>query len=342
MAIYLFTYALYFAILGVGLRRKNTRRWVVAATLPMFALVWLRGTVGVDLPMYVQSIEVIQQSGGYTFLFEPGFEFLILALGHISAEPMISVKLIATITTLLLLSTKWRTNTAYQAIALGVIPYFYFDMTMNGLRYGLAFAIILASLNSLMSSQRTRYASSTILAASMQVSSLYLSGILQTLLKPNWKHLLLMITFLIGVYLIGSDYFLLKASVSTELSKPGITAGVAPLFLSILVLTGCWNSKKILYSHRKKLQALFALTIATYGVTQLSYAGLRFQQLNYFLILLFVIYASEKSGLKQSKIILITLILAAVFGSAFRLNNFQSEADVGEAPFVPYKFYWSE
>lgn len=299
-------------------------------------------TVGVDLPMYVQSIEVIQQSGGYNFLFEPGFEFLILALGHVSADPLISVKLIATITTLLLLCTRWRTNTAYQAISLGIIPYFYFDMTMNGLRYGLAFAIMLVSLNSLMSTQRLRYASSTLIAASMQVSSLYLSGILQILLKPNWKYLLFMLTFLIGMISVGSEYFLLKASVNAELSKPGITAGVAPLFLSVLVLIGCWKSKTILQSHRRKLQTLFILSISTYCVTQISYAGLRFQQLNYFLILLFVIYASEKSELKSSKIILTTLILTSVIGSAFRLNNFQSEAGIGDAPFVPYKFYWSE
>ena len=342
MAIYLFTYALYFAILGVGLRRKNTRRWVAAATLPMFALVWLRGSVGVDLPMYVQSIEVIQQNEGYTFLFEPGFEFLILALGHVSNDPIISAKLIATITTLLLLGTKWRTNTAYQAIGLGIIPYFYFDMTMNGLRYGLAFAIILVSLNSLMSAQRTRYTSSTLFAASMQVTSLYLSSILQMLLKPNWKYLLLLLTLLIGMAIIGSDYFLIKASVNSELSKPGITAGVAPLFLSLLVLTGCWNNKVFLHLYRPKLQILFILSIATYGITQISYAGLRFQQLNYFLILLFVIYASERSRLKTSKIIFSTLVLASIFGSAFRLNNFQSEAGVGEAPFAPYKFYWSE
>lgn len=342
MAIYIFTYALYFAILGVGLRRKNIRRWVVAATLPMFALVWLRGNVGVDLPMYVQSIEVIQQSGGYTFLFEPGFEFLILALSHVSSDPMIVAKLIATITTLLLLGTKWRTRTAYQAIGLGIIPYFYLDMTMNGLRYGLAFSIILVSLNNMMSMQRFRYASSALLAASMQVSSFYLIGILQILHKPNWKHLLLMFAVIIGVALMGSEYFLFKASVNAELSKPGITAGIAPLFLSVLMLTGCWNSNKILHAHRTKLQILFVLSFATYGVTQITYAGLRFQQLNYFLILLFVIYASEKAGIKYSKLIFTALILLSVFGSVLRLSNFQSEAGNGDAPFAPYKFYWSK
>jgi hypothetical protein len=308
----------------------------------MFALVWLRGTVGVDIPMYVQSIELIQQSGGYIFLFEPGFEFLILGLGHISDDPMISVKLIATITTLLLLGTKWQTNTAYQVMGLGIIPYFYFDMTMNGLRYGLAFAIILASLNSLMLAHQSRCMLSVLLAASMQVSSLYLSSILQILLKPNWKYIIIMLILLIGVALIGSEYFLIKALVNSDLSKPGIAAGVGPLFLSLLVLTGCWNSKIILRLHRRKLQTMFALSIATYCVTQISYAGLRFQQLNYFLILLFVIYASEKAELKNSKIILTTLILTSLFGSAFRLNNFQSEAGIGEAPFAPYKFYWSE
>lgn len=342
MVIYLFTYALYFAILGVGLRRKNTRRWLVAATMPMFALVWLRGTVGVDLPVYVQAIEVIQQSGGYTLIFEPGFQLLILALAYASNDPMITVKLIATITTLFLLGMKWRSNTAYQVIGLGIIPYFYFDMTMNGLRYGLAFAIILASLNSLMSTQQTRYILLALLAASMQVSSLYLSYILYILFKTNCKYQIFMLILLIGVALIGSEYFLNKASVYADLSKPGFTSGVAPLLLSLLVLTGCWCSKLIMHTHRKKLLTLFALSIATYCVTQISYAGLRLQQMNYFLIFLFVIYASEKAGLKNSKIILTTLILTSLISSAFRLNNFQSEAGIGDAPFVPYIFFWSE
>lgn len=342
MAIYLFTYVLYFTILCVGLERKNKRLWLVAATLPMFALVWLRGTVGPDLPMFIQSIEVIQKNEGFTFIFEPGFELLVIALSGFSQDPMIVVNLIATITTLLLLGAKWQTNTAYQAIGLGIIPYFYLDMTMNGLRYGLSFSIIMVSLNILMFNQRSRYIFLMLLAASVHVSSLYLSGILQILLKPNLKYLLLIPFLLIGIGFIAFEYLLFKASVNVELSRPGIASGVAPLFLSLLVLTGCWFSKLFQHSYRKILLVLFILSIATYGLTQFSYAGLRFQSLNYFLILLIVIYASEKSGLKHSKLVFITLILASIFGSAFRLNNFHSEANSGDAPFVPYLFFWSE
>ena len=342
MAIYLITYAVYFAILSVGLARKNTRRWVVAATLPMLALVLLRGNVGVDLPMYVQSIALIQEKESLLFIFEPGFELLILGLANISNTPEIIAKLIATLTTALLLFNKWRTKTAYQTLGLGIIPYFYLDMTMNGLRYGLAFATTLVALNFLLTIRRVRYIFLSLIAASVQVTSLYLTALTQLFLKPSWKYILPTILVLPAVATLGSDYFLYKVSANAELGKPGVTAGLAPLLLSSLMLTGCWSDRRLRALYRTRLLALAALTLLTYGVTQLSYAGLRLQQMNYFFILLFVIYASESLNRKNSKFLLITLILTSILGSTFRLHNFYSDAGNGEAPFVPYKFYWSE
>lgn len=308
----------------------------------MFMLVWLRGNVGVDLPMYALTIEIIQQNKGYSFIFEPGFEFLILAFSQIASTPSTVAKLIATLTTTLLLLGRWRTKTAYQVLGLGIIPYFYLDMTMNGLRYGLAFAIVLVTLNGFLAMQYFRYTTLALVAASMQVSSLYLTGLLQALLRPSWKYALLMLPGLIAVSLLGYDYFLHKASINAELSKPGLTAGIAPLLLSIVVLIGCWKYKPIRANYRTAILALLALTFATYGVTQFTYAGLRLQQLNYFLILLFLIYTNEKLDRKKSKLILFTLILASILGSTFRLNNFRSEAGNGEAPFIPYHFFWQE
>lgn len=308
----------------------------------MFALVLLRGNVGVDLPMYVQSIALIQEKESLLFIFEPGFELLILALVNITNTPEVIAKLIATFTTALLLFNKWRTKTAYQALGLGIIPYFYLDMTMNGLRYGLAFATTLVALNFLIATQRVRYISASLIAASVQVTSFYLIALTQLFLRPSWKYILPTILFLPALAILGSDYFIHKILANTELGKPGVTAGLAPLLLSALVLTGCWSDSRLRGLYRVRLLILAALTVLTYGITQLSYAGLRFQQMNYFFILLFVIHASESLNLKRSKLILITLILASILGSTFRLQNFYSEFGNGDAPFSPYEFYWSE
>jgi hypothetical protein len=308
----------------------------------MFALVWLRGNVGVDLPMYVQSIELIQLANGYTFLFEPGFELLILGLSSIASEHATVAKMIATLTTVILFLGKWRTKTAYQVLGLGIIPYFYLDMTINGLRYGLAFAITLISLHGLMANQRFRYTLTALTAASMQISSLYLTGLLQTLLKPSRNYILLALPIIAIIALIGTDYLFQKATANVGLSKPGMTAGVAPLLLSIIVLIGCWIDNLVRTNNRAKLLILFVLTLVTYGITQFSYAGLRFQQLNYFLVLLFLIYSSEQTRRNRSKTLLLALILASILSTAFRLNNFYSEAGIGDAPFAPFRFYWQE
>jgi hypothetical protein len=308
----------------------------------MLSLIWLRGNVGVDLPMYVQSIELIQLANSYTFLFEPGFEFLILALSSIANDPATVAKMIGTLTTALLISRSWQTKTAYQVLSLGIIPYFYLDMTMNGLRYGLAFAIALFALPALLTTQRSKYTMSALTAASIQVSSLYLTGLLQTLLKPSRLLFLVMLPTIAIIAWISADYLLLKAIANSELSKPGITAGIAPLLLSIIILVGCWNDRLVRTRNHATLMMLFGLTLATYGITQFSYAGLRFQQLNYFLILLFLIYASEQIRQRTSKTLLLTLILVSILSTAFRFNNFYSEAGNGDAPFAPFKFYWQE
>lgn len=308
----------------------------------MFVLVWLRGNVGVDLPMYLNSIELIQLVNGYTFRFEPGFELLILGLSSIVSDPATVAKIIATLTTVFLFMGNWRTKTAYQVLGLCIIPYFYLDMTMNGLRYGLAFAITLMSLHGLVANQRFRSTLTGLAVPSIHISSLYLTGLLQILLKPSRSYILLALPIIAIISQIGSDYLFQKATANAGLSKPNMTAGVAPLLLSIIVLIGCWIGKLVHTKNLATLLILFALTLATYGITQFSYAGLRLQQLNYFLILLFLIYSTEKTQRYRSKNLLFALILASILGTALRLNNFYSVAGIGDAPFAPFRFYWQE
>lgn len=338
MAIYIVTYALYFFILAIGLTTRNLRLWLVIATIPMLALVWMRGNVGVDLPNYVQLIQMIQKSEGFTWLFEPGFEFLILTLSKISSDPTTIAKMIATLTTLLLLSVRWKTKTAYQVLGLGIIPYYYIDMTMNGLRYGLAFSIALLSVKFLLSTRQLRFFFSTLGAASIQVSSLYLHGLLQFIFRP--KFIILFVPLVIATGLIGTDYLINKVSINLTLTKPSITSGLGPLLLSIVLIIGCCSDSLIRRHYSISILFLFLLSFLTYVISQISYAGLRLQQLNSFLIMLFLIYASERNGRIYSKNLFQILLIISLMGTALRLKNFISEAGVGDAPFMPYTWYW--
>jgi hypothetical protein len=316
------------------------RPWIIAAGIPMLVLVLLRGNVGTDLPMYLWVIELIQSNGTYSFFFEPGFEYLILALSNITNDPTTIAKIIAVITSGFLFLGKWKTEISYQVIGLGIVPFFYFDMTMNGLRYGLGFAIVLFSIKSILIRQPFKFIALSFAAVSMQISSVYLSGLLQILLKPGRKYLIFMVLVIIIIALFGSDYLSEKVEANTNLFIQSATAGIAPLILSLIVLIGCWCDDFIRRGHRNSILVLVLLAIIAYGVTQFTYAGIRLQQLHYFLILLFVICVSELNERKNSKYILISLMLVSFLGMSFRLSNFYAGAGIGDAPFVPYKFYW--
>jgi hypothetical protein len=306
----------------------------------MFSLVWLRGNVGTDTDSYTRIIDNLQSIDYIIFVFEPGFTLLIFAISQFIHDPLIIIKIIATIITVLLIIVKWNSVISYQTLALGVIPYFYLDMTMNGLRYGLAFAIALIALKQLLASQTLRYLTFSFIAMINHLSSFYLTSVLILIHKPSRITYLGFASCVAVLVIIGSYYFMSRFQAYIYLSSPSIFSGLGPVLLSLIILIGCSLDRQFRRNGLSTIVVLFFITIFFYGIAIISYAGLRFLTLNYFLILMFVIYTAEKTNKKSSKIILISLIIASILGSAFRLRNFYIESGVGESPFSPYLFYW--
>jgi len=342
MTIYLAAYSFYLFFAGFGLTQRQSKPWVILGVIPMMLLVFLRGNVGIDTPKYVQSVEFVRNAETYLLIFEPGFEYLILLLSLVFVDEMVVIKIIAGISTAFLLATRFSTPIRAQVISLVVIPYYYLDMTMNGLRYGLAFAMLLFSIDNLVGNRNFRFAAWTLLSVSMQATSLYVAGLLHALFRPSFRIMssVLLVCVILGI--VGAEYILEKVQANSELSIASPTAGLAPLLLSLLCLLGCWSEYRVRKEHLLKILILFSLTFLTYAITQVSYAGLRFQQLNFFAILLFIICAFEVSKVERSRSILFVLVIACLFGTAFRLNNFSSEAGLEPASFVPYRFSWEE
>ena len=342
MTIYLAVYSFYLFFVGVGLTQARAKPWILFGLLPMLFIVLLRGNVGVDTPKYVQAVEFIRNADTYLFIFEPGFEYLILLLSKVVTEDDLVIKLIAVLSTSFLVAARWSTAIRVQVLSLVVIPYYFLDMTMNGLRYGLAFAILIFSLDNLVANRNLRFAGWTVLSISIQATSLYVAGLLHTLFRPNFRIVSLVFVVVAAVGFIGAEYILEKVQANSELFIASPTAGLAPLLLSLLCLLGCWSEHRIRKEHSTKILILFALTFLTYVVTQFSYAGIRLQQLNFFTILLFIICAFEMSKVERSRSVLFMLILVCILGTAFRLNNFNSEAGLEPSSFAPYRFSWQE
>ena len=340
MEFYIFSYFFFFSVALLSVGRRNFKLWSLVGLLPMVILVLLRGTIGPDTPMYQQNIELIQSHDSLAFIFEPGFELIILAIGRITSDSLIAVKIIALITLFFLFSSDWLSPLAGQIISFAFIPYFFLDMTMNGLRYGLAFVLCLYTLSQFYHKNYLQQGVFGVSAVLIQISSVYVLGFLGMLFNPRLKSIFIIIFLAVCVVFSFYDYLFYKASVNQELRIVSASSGLAPLLLSSVSIAAVLTNPAIRIHYTKQFCILFLMAILTYGLTLLSAAGLRFQQLNLFTIFLAMIFACSSAGILKSKTITLSLLLVGILGSFFRLNNFIGQAGLDPSSFVPYRFFW--
>jgi EpsG family len=339
---YLGAYLLYFVVIAVGLRQKRLYPWLILASTPLILLVLLRGVVGVDTPFYAQSADLLRISNSLLFIFEPVFEYFLLTLARHIDNSFTILNIIAVCITILLFLSNPKSEINSRILALGIIPYFYLDMTMNGLRYGLAFAIVMVGSTFIIKGRLKTFIALSLVAGLVQITALLLSGFLYLLINLQWKRLAALFLASVTILILGGDYILSKVTANSQLETQSITAGMAPLLISIVLLGGCYMSGSLRRVLRVQIAILALLVFLAYLLTQITYAGLRLQQLILLLIYLYLIYAIDSLSIKTSKTFIATLIACCILSSSFRLKNFYNDSGLGDAPFAPYKFFWNE
>lgn len=338
---YIFVYVFYFTVIGcIAASGLNLRWGIVVASVPMIGLVFLRGLVGVDMPVYEEAVEFIRAADVYTFTFEPLFEYLILGLSRQIDDPKVILLIFSALTTVLLYFGSFKIERGSYLIALFIVPYFYLDMTMNGIRYGLAFSLVLFGAQFLVSNNRKMYLLITLIAASIQITSLVLGILLICLLEIRWRAIFYITVLGVVSFLIFDGYLSWKIEAYELVFKESETSGLAPLFLSGLTLIVFWLDVKFRKVAKIQILLLALFSIITYFVTQVSYAGLRLQMLILFLTYVYLACTVETNHIKLGKITYVLVFLIGVISAVFRLRNFFNDAGQGLAPFVPYVFFW--
>ena len=341
MTPYVFAYAFYFAMLVPIAASGRSIRWgFLVASIPMAGLVFLRGLVGVDMPVYEEFVDLIRSAEAYTFTFEPLFEYAVLFLSKQIVDSSIVLAIFSAMTTALLFFGSFRIERQPYLLAFCIVPYFYLDMTMNGIRYGLAFSAILFGAHFLATGRRKSYLFIALAAASIHISSALLAILLIGLLEMRWRIIIFSIVFGIISSLLFDAYLDEKLNAYKSLDIEAEAAGLAPLALSGLILMTFWLDKAFRKKAKIQLLVLTLISISTYFITQFSYAGLRFQTLNLFLIYAFLACFTNFNEIKLSKRTLFMIVLIGIVGAAFRLRNFSNETGQGIAPFAPYHFFW--
>lgn len=339
MTPYLVCYAILIMSLGIGMLLDKLRAATIIAFVPMFVLIAGRGMVGTDSAVYVQTFDIIRYQGALASPFEPGFTLLVEVLTWIFRDSFDVLIFLGCVTALIMLTAGLLLERAPILLLTIVMPYFLFDMTINGLRYGLSFAIVALGAAALARGRFRPFALCCIIAASIQVSSILLAVGLWALVETRVKTFIGAAVGLAGVLLIFGSYLDDKVAQNTDITGLGGLSGIIPLVVTVTIVGAVRFSDRRFLQSRLPMFAILAMQIASFAISRYYYAGLRFQSLFLFLLYLFVAVSVRRSSVKLSgdRLIIGSLIITFALSSLSRITNFSDDTS-GLSPFNPYYF----
>ncbi|MBN8844744.1 MAG: EpsG family protein [Sphingomonadales bacterium] len=339
MTPYFACYAILLAALVAGTLFNRLRLAAIVAFVPMFLLILQRGLVGTDSAVYVQEFDVIRYRGLLASAFEPGFSLIIEILSWILSDPFQILILLGAATAIIMFVAGMILERSPLLLMTIVLPYFMFDMTMNGLRYGLAFSIIALGAAGLARGRLHLFIVCAVIASSIQITAALLAFCLWALVEVRIRTFAGVAIGVAIAFLLFGDYIEGKVSDNEDLIGLGGLAGVAPLAVSLIILAALKSKGRNIVENQLALLAMLAMQIIAFIVSRYYYVGLRLQGLFLFLLYLYAAIMIGKSSLEASKTFLLrwSLVLAALISSASRIKNFNDDF-IGPSPFNPYYF----
>jgi hypothetical protein len=309
--------------------------------IPALLVAVLRGNIGVDTANYSRFFldKINQVSDSYTF--EIGFEKIIDFLVFLNFNIYGIFAAIALIITVCLCISFSGSKSSALLFLLVFFPLFYVDSTMNALRYGLSFSISSLAIDFLYKKKYHYFIIVLAIAVSIQISTL-LIFISFLIARFNWK-LLLLFSLLITFYISDISQFILpylidKKEAYTFSYSPSRFSGILPLavFLIIYILYIVYTKKSFLIP---EIHIFLILETISFILAKYSYAGLRFQMLFVFCLILSI---KNNFSLYKSKIFFLKsfFILSLLLYAIFIKNIITAESDL-DSRYLPYEFFWN-
>lgn len=338
MIFYLFPYTFLLMSLLLGyLFSSNYRKIIFFGLLPAFFLVVLRGDTGTDTVSY---LNIIQNTASDFYMFhgevEFGFELLLKIMFYIGGGERVVVLMLSGFTVILMAISFSNTKNDVLVFFLLLFPIFFYDMTMNGLRYGISFSLAKIAYNLREEKNKAGFLIFTLMSIVFHVTG----ALVLTLLfsrKLNVKYFLCGNIFLILVIFFYFDRLLYKLTAYETLQAPSIVSGAAPLILVFSIYMCCvfCSFKNVMY-----LTFLFVLEVLFYFLAKFSYAGIRLQ-----LLILYVLCSAlpnlDVMNSTRRVFFVLGLFMIGLLGFSFKAKNMIDGEGVGNSPFLPYSFVWS-
>lgn len=346
--IFPYFYVLFFSLLIYLGNVKSVKVWhIFLLLLPAILVFALRGNVGTDTYYYLGLLDDYMHYGESEARYEPGFEFLGKFLIYLGLSPRIALASIGLITTLLLCKAFSASKRQMLVLVLLVFPLYFFDFTMNGIRYGLSFSLAAVAIDKLYLKKYSSAAIWGLIAISMQYSAaLVILPFVGALVKK--RYIIIFISLLILSYLAAPAAFNLftdriagKTDAYSEITSPSIFSGLAPLFVVFVMYISFLNFNK--NNHYSKLiHIILLLEFLSFIMAKFTYAGLRFQGVFMYSMILYLKSNVDSIEPQHIKKFIYILVILSIVGILIFIKNISGIAEGDMSPFLPYKFFWEE
>ena len=328
---------------------------VLYATFPLLVIMILRGNVGTDTVAYLGIVSDIGVNANVASI-EHGFVYLIKLLLLITKNNMFVLVLIAIFTTIVMLTASAQSYRSKFVLLVCVVPIFYLDMTMNGLRYGLSFAFAMYAVQKFYSKHEKMSVVLAVISVLIHSSSILIFLIFAAI-ADNKEELRkwLLITGILFIFMLGSlylsnilEFFNSNNIYSKDINltnkfyaykyfkSPSWLSGLSTLIMSaLLLLTLKLSNKAHTLFNNRGFYIVLVIVFITFVISKFSYAGLRLQSLVLFCILLIMQFKPSILDVldKQFKR---RLLLVGFLGTlTFIKNAIQTEGQQ-LSPFAPW------
>lgn len=330
------------ALLAVS-RQRSAIKPVALVIIGFFTfLAVARGDIGTDTLAY-ESLANIYLNGNIWVGIEPGFIAYVRFAGLLSDNIVLITRGLSLVFFALILIFLWRASTDEVFVLLVYFaPNYLFQMSMNGLRIGIATAAFLCAVQ-LFRRGRNRHAIIYLALAMTFHVSIMFAILLMAFARLQFSDARSLFVPVIGLSLalvvaISAQAYLEGKVVDyTTIVSPSFFSGISPV-ARILVIVVAATSLPILRVDKRWLFATILLaTLMAYGMATTSYAGLRLLEI-IASVVPFLLLMRIAPSTPLNRRFCLGLALAGFLGGLNTLRAFFGSANMGGAPFVPYHF----
>ena len=169
----------FFLLLGsLLIKNYNFNKSIIILILftflfPAILIVILRGNIGTDTLQYLRHFNSLSIQG-YIDTFEPGFNYLAALINLFGFKDNFDVAIIGFLIIFLLIKSFSDSKESALLFIYILFPIFFYDLSINTLRAGLAFALSSIALDYLYEKQNFKFILFTILSIFMQYSAIFI------------------------------------------------------------------------------------------------------------------------------------------------------------------------